>query len=74
MAKSLGTSNAINVAHATIHGLRSLRRPDDVARLRGKTPEEVTPKGMLPAYDERRRLGRVAGEGLTCDPQVAERP
>jgi small subunit ribosomal protein S5 len=62
VAKSLGTSNAINVAHATIDGLRSLRRPDEVARLRGKTPEEVTPTGVLRAYEERRRLGRVAGE------------
>ncbi len=62
VAKSLGTSNAINVAHATIAGLSSLRRPDDVARLRGKTAEEVTPTGVLRAYEERRRLGRVAGE------------
>ena len=62
VAKSLGTSNAINVAHATINGLSSLRRPDDVARLRGKTAEEVTPTGVLRAYEERRRLGRTAGE------------
>ncbi|MDA8266263.1 MAG: 30S ribosomal protein S5 [Actinomycetota bacterium] len=60
VAKSLGTSNAINVAHATVDGLRSLRRPEEVARLRGKSPEEVTPAGVLRAYDERRRLGRVA--------------
>ncbi|MHB1509012.1 MAG: 30S ribosomal protein S5 [Acidimicrobiales bacterium] len=59
VAKSLGTSNAINVAHATVDGLRSLRRPEEVARLRGKSPEEVTPAGVLRAYDERRRLGRV---------------
>ena len=62
VAKSLGTSNAINVAHATIAGLTSLRRPDEIARLRGKTPDEVTPTGVLRAYDERRRLGRAAGE------------
>ena len=62
VAKSLGTSNAINVAHATINGLTSLRRPDEIARLRGKTPDEVTPNGVLRAYDERRRLGRAAGE------------
>ena len=62
VAKSLGTSNAINVAHATINGLSSLRRPDEVARLRGKSAEEVTPAGVLRAYEERRRLGRVSGE------------
>ena len=45
LAKSLGTSNSINVAHATIAGLQALRRPDEVARLRGKSPEEVTPAG-----------------------------
>ena len=60
VAKSLGTSNAINVAHATLAGLKALRRPDEVARLRGKTPEEVTPSGVLRAYEERRRLGRAA--------------
>jgi small subunit ribosomal protein S5 len=60
VAKSLGTSNAINVAHATIAGLRALRRPDEVARLRGKTPEEVTPAGVLRAYDERRKAARLA--------------
>ncbi|MDA8290999.1 MAG: 30S ribosomal protein S5 [Actinomycetota bacterium] len=58
IAKSLGTSNAINVAHATIAGLRDLRRPDEVARLRGKSPDEVTPAGVLRAYEERRRASR----------------
>ncbi len=62
VAKSLGTSNAINVAHATLDGLSQLRRPDEVARLRGKTADEVTPTGVLRAYEERRRLGRVSGE------------
>jgi small subunit ribosomal protein S5 len=59
VAKSLGTSNAINVAHATLAGLKALRRPDEVARLRGKAPDEVTPNGVLRAYEERRKLGRA---------------
>jgi small subunit ribosomal protein S5 len=61
VAKSLGTSNAINVAHATVAGLKALRRPDEVARLRDKTPEEVTPKGVLRAYQARQR-GHVDGQ------------
>ncbi len=55
LAKSIGSSNAINVAHATIQGLRSLKRPDEVARMRGKSPEEVTPAGLLRAYRETKR-------------------
>ena len=55
LAKSLGSSNGINVAHATIAGLKQLRRPDDVADLRGKAADEVTPGGVLRAYRERKR-------------------
>jgi len=55
LCKSLGSSNAINVARATIAGLQGLKRPDEVARLRGKSPEEVTPAGVLRAYNESQR-------------------
>ena len=58
LAKSLGSANAINVARATMHGLRSLRRPDDVAKLRGKSAEEVSTKGMLSSYRERERAAK----------------
>jgi small subunit ribosomal protein S5 len=50
LCKSLGSSNHINVARATIAALQMQKRPDEIARLRGKTAEEVTPGGLLRAY------------------------
>lgn len=50
LCKSLGSHNHINVARATIDGLRSLRRPDEVARLRGLDPAECLPTGLWKAY------------------------
>ena len=41
LTKSLGSANAINVVHATIVGLKGLKRVEDVAKLRGKTVEEI---------------------------------
>jgi small subunit ribosomal protein S5 len=43
LAKSLGTTNPINMAKATVDALKSLRRPEDVARARGKTVYEILP-------------------------------
>ena len=43
LAKSLGTTNPINMAKATVNGLRNLRRPEDVARARGLTVAQVLP-------------------------------
>jgi len=64
LAKSLGSANYINVAHATIAGLKDLKRPDEVARIRGKSPEEVTPRGLLEAYQESERARR-SGAGVS---------
>ena len=41
LTKSLGTSNPVNLVAATVAGLKSLRRPEEVAALRGKTVAEV---------------------------------
>jgi small subunit ribosomal protein S5 len=48
LAKSLGTSNPINLVRATEAGLKALRRPEDVAKLRGKTIAEVLPPRKRP--------------------------
>lgn len=39
--KSFGTSNPINMVKATLTGLKTLRSAEQVARLRGKTVEEL---------------------------------
>jgi len=62
LAKSLGSSNAINVSRATIQGLHSLKRPEAVAKLRGKSAEEVSSAGMLRAYRERQAPKREIAE------------
>ncbi len=41
LTKSLGSSNANNMVRATMEGLKSLKRADKVARLRGKTIQEI---------------------------------
>jgi small subunit ribosomal protein S5 len=58
LSKSLGSSNPINIVHATVKGLQALQRPEDVARRRGKPVEEVAP-----AYLLRPAAARPSGPG-----------
>ena len=53
LSKSLGSSNTINIVHATVAALRQLEEPSDVAARRGKTLAEVAPKRLLPAATEK---------------------
>ncbi|TLS35502.1 30S ribosomal protein S5 [Pseudalkalibacillus caeni] len=41
LSKSLGSNNPINMVRATINGLKNLKRAEDVAKLRGKSVEEL---------------------------------
>jgi small subunit ribosomal protein S5 len=55
LAKSLGTTNPINMAKATVDGLKNLRRPADVAKARGLTINQILP---LPRVGTERELAQ----------------
>ena len=52
LSKSLGSSNAINVVHATVHALQQLEEPEQIAKRRGMSVEDVTPAAILRARKE----------------------
>jgi small subunit ribosomal protein S5 len=66
LAKSLGTTNPINMLKAAEQALRHLRRPEDVAKARGKAVRDVLP---YKAADE-----GGATEEATEQPAVDEAP
>jgi len=49
LSKSLGSSNPINIVHATVAALRKLESPEAVAARRGLPVEDVAPAAMLAA-------------------------
>jgi small subunit ribosomal protein S5 len=61
LTKSIGTQNPINLVKATMSGLESLRRPEDVAKLRGISVREVLGVGS----------GNGAGNGAAAEPEPA---
>jgi small subunit ribosomal protein S5 len=61
LSKSLGTQNPINLVKATIEGLRGLRTPEEVARLRGLSIDQVLGLGGAPTD------GAAADEGASAD-------
>ena len=52
LAKSIGTTNPINMLKATVQGLKSLRRPEEVAAARGLTVSQVLPVGAKQEEEE----------------------
>jgi small subunit ribosomal protein S5 len=60
LTKSIGTQNPINLVKATMQGLYSLRKPEDVAKLRGISVREV--------------LGVGNGDGAAADGEAADEP
>jgi len=72
LAKSLGTSNPINLLMATVDGLKGLKRPEEVARLRGKDVREVIkPHSEVVAEEE---AAAAAAAGPTPDGEPAHHP
>ena len=72
LAKSLGTTNPINMLKATVVALKSLRRPEDVARIRGKTISEVLPAAQRPVRDSGPVEGVPGEPGGSLAPDEAQ--
>ena len=66
LAKSLGTTNPINMLKATVNGLQRLRTPEDVALARGLTVAQVLPIPKVKAEEPSRRGAEAA------EPEAAE--
>src|SRR2546429_2880113 len=63
LSRSLGSSNPINVVHATVAALKDLSRPEEIAAKRGLPIEDVAPAAMLRA----RRDAAASAEGRETD-------
>jgi small subunit ribosomal protein S5 len=70
LSKSLGTQNPINLVKATITGLRELRKPEEVARLRGLSVNKVL--GLIERPVESAPLAE--GEASGSEAPAAETP
>ena len=62
LTKSLGSSNAINIVHATVDALSRLEQPESVAARRGLPLEDVAPQSMLRARAEGEAHKRAEAE------------
>ena len=74
LAKSLGTTNPINMAKATVNGLKNLRRPEDVARARGLTISQVLPVSAKVAEEAPPAQVEVQSQESDGDGEAADNP
>ncbi len=74
LAKSLGTTNPINMLRATVNGLQNLRRPEEVARKRGLQIRDVLPPPREPKETEETPVAVAAAETVVEKVVVAEDP
>ncbi len=72
LAKSLGSSNKVNTAWATIAALKQLKRATDVARLRGLNVNDLVSKAVADAAREAEQEDSAAGIAsvVTDEPTV----
>jgi small subunit ribosomal protein S5 len=70
LTKSIGTQNPINLVKATMQGLESLRRPEDVAKLRGISIREVLGVGNGKAAEAN---GKAEEAPVTAEAVAAEK-
>ena len=78
LSKSMGSSNQINIVKAAMAGLKSLKRPEEVARMRGREIHQVAPRPMVEAVNAARekmqatraaKLEEVYGDQATAEPE-----
>jgi small subunit ribosomal protein S5 len=74
LAKSLGTTNPINMAKATVAALQDLRRPEDVAKIRGKRIHEVLPLPAAPPAEAEVEAEAPLEEAALAATVVEEQP
>ena len=81
LAKSLGSSNKVNTAWATIAALKQLKRATDVARLRGLNVNDLVSKAVADASreaeqeDSAQGIGSVVSDApVIIQPSVVEAP
>ncbi len=72
LAKSLGSSNKVNTAWATIAALKQLKRATDVARLRGLNVNDLVSKATADAARDAEQVDSAAGiASVVSDEPVA---